>query len=201
MEQEPTLPERVLATARALPEGTPIGARELLHLGRRATVDQALSRLSKEGVLLRVARGLYVAPVQGKFGSRPPYISTVVEGLAAHRGERVARAGAMAANSLGLTTQVPVREVFLTSGRSGRLLFGRQTAELRHAPSWQLLLPGRAAGDVLRAIAWLGPERAGEAIAVARNRLQPNEVNDLIAMRAHLPTWVAQYVSSLVAHA
>ena len=200
MREPVTLPERVLTAARALPEGTPVSARELLHLGQRAAVDQALSRLARQGLLLRVARGMYVAPVESRYGTRAPYIATVVEGLAAHRGERVARHGAMAANALGLTTQVPVREVFLTSGRSCHLQFGKQTAELRHAPSWQLLLLGRPAGDVIRAMAWLGPQRAGEAITVAKTRLQPSELSEVISARPHLPTWIAQEVSSLVTH-
>ena len=143
---------------------------------------------------------MYVAPVASRYGTRPPYMATIVEGLAAQRGERVARHGAMAANTLGVTTQVPVREVFLTSGRSCRLQFGRQTADLRHAPPWQLLLPGRPAGDVIRAMAWLGPQRAGEAIAAARTRLQPSELSDVVSARPHLPAWMAKEVSSLVAN-
>ena len=87
-------------------------------MGTRAAVDQALSRLSKEGKLLRVARGAYVAPVSSRFGTRAPTPEKVVEALAAQSGELVVPHGAIAANTLGLTQQVPVREVYLTSGRT-----------------------------------------------------------------------------------
>lgn len=36
------------------PEGVPVAAKELLHLGTRATVDQTLSRLVRRGSLIRV---------------------------------------------------------------------------------------------------------------------------------------------------
>ncbi|RWE22232.1 MAG: hypothetical protein E5V67_02445 [Mesorhizobium sp.] len=35
--------EQIFAHAKGLPEGTPVAARGLLHLGNRAAVDQALS--------------------------------------------------------------------------------------------------------------------------------------------------------------
>ena len=93
-------------------------------MGTRAAVDQALSRLSKEGKLLRVARGAYVAPVSSRFGTRAPAPEKVVEALAAQSGEVIASHGAIAANTLGLTQQVPVREVYLTSGRTRILKLG-----------------------------------------------------------------------------
>ena len=49
------LTEQILEHARRLPEGTPVAAKSLLHLGNRAAVDQALSRLAERGQLLRAA--------------------------------------------------------------------------------------------------------------------------------------------------
>ena len=63
-----TLPESILLHAHSLPEGGVLSPKEFLHLGRRAAIDQALSRLTKEGKLLRVARGTYVTPVSSRFG-------------------------------------------------------------------------------------------------------------------------------------
>jgi hypothetical protein len=140
-----------------MPEGASLSAKALLHLGSRAAVDQALSRLARSGELLRAGRGVYVLPVKGKFGARAPEVAKVVQEWASQRGETVVGNGATAANALGLTTQVPVRQVFLTSGRSRKLKLGAQTVELKHAPPWQLLYPGQAAGEVIRSLAWAGP--------------------------------------------
>lgn len=192
------LAKQVLEHAAGLPEGTPLVAKELLHLGKRAAVDQALSRLVQRGALMRAGRGIYVQPVASRFGSRVPSTSKLVEGVARHRGETIVSHGAAAANVLGLTTQVPVRAIYLSSGPNRRLTLGAQTVELRHAPKWQLILPGRAAGDVVRALAWLGPERAGDALGTLRAKLSPTEMQELASARARLPAWLAQAVGALV---
>jgi hypothetical protein len=195
------LPAAVIEYAGQAPEGAPVAAKELLHLGTRAAVDQALSRLVRRGRLIRVGRGLYVRPVEGRFGVRPPEPAAVVRAIAAQRGEKVVPHGAAAANELGLTTQVPVREVYLTSGPTRKLKLGNQIVELRHAPAWQLALPGRKAGTVIRALAWLGRERAGSAIEAVRGQLSASERNAVAGLRGMLPTWMAQQVSKLAPHA
>ncbi len=183
------------------PEGVPVAAKELLHLGTRAAVDQTLSRLVRRGSLIRVGRGLYVRPIKGRFGLRPPEPATVVQAIVEQRGENVVPHGAAAANELGLTTQVPMREVYLTSGPTRKLKLGNQVVEFRHAPAWQLVLPGRKAGALIRALAWLGPEKASHAIEAMRSRLQESELNAVVELRRMLPTWMAQQVSKLAAHA
>ncbi|MBK9442176.1 MAG: hypothetical protein IPN53_13080 [Comamonadaceae bacterium] len=196
----PTIAKQVLELASRLPEGTPLVAKELLHLGSRAAIDQVLSRLVGRGTLLRAGRGIYVLPVESRFGARAPSALKMVEGLANQRGETIVSHGATAANALGLTTQVPMRAVYLTSGRSRQLKLGAQMVEFRHAPIWQLIFPGRAAGDVVRALAWLGPEKAAEAIRRLRSKLPSSELEEVASARARLPTWMAQEVSALVAH-
>lgn len=183
------------------PEGTPVAAKELLHLGTRAAVDQTLSRLVRRGRLMRVGRGLYVRPIEGRFGVRPPEPAAVVQAIVEQRGESVVPHGAAEANELGLTTQVPVREVYLTSGPTRKLKLGNQVIELRHAPAWQLALPGRKAGALIRALAWLGPEQARHAIEAVRGGLPESERNAAVELRRMLPAWLAEQVSWLVNHA
>lgn len=195
-----TIAKQLLKYAAALPEGTPLLARALLHLGARAAVDQVLSRLARRGVLLRPGRGVYVLPVESRFGKHAPSASKLVEGLATQQGETIVPHGASAANALGLTTQVPMKAIYLTSGRNRQMKVGAQTVELRHAPLWQLVFPGRLAGDVVRALAWLGPEKAGAALRKLRLKLQPAELAAVVSARARMPTWLAQEVSVLLTH-
>lgn len=192
------LAEQVIKYAAGLPEGTPLVAKELLHLGSRAAVDQVLSRLARRGALLRANRGIYVLPVESRFGTRAPSAVKMVEGLANQRGDSIVSHGAAAANALGLTTQVPMRAIYLTSGPSRRLKLGAQVVELRNAPTWQLILPGRPAGEVVRALAWLGPGKAREAVQKLRATLPASELEEVAASRSRLPTWMAREVSALV---
>ena len=194
------LTEEILEHSRTVPEGALLTAKGLLHLGQRAAVDQALSRLARRGKLLRAGRGLYVRPVESRFGARAPTTEKVVAGLAELRGETVASHGAAAANALGLTSQVPVRSVYLTSGPSRKLRLGRQSVEMRHAPAGQLVLAGRPAGEILRALAWLGPSKAEGALVTLRRTLPASDLQALAKAAPLLPTWLAQQVSQPCAH-
>ena len=49
-----SLPQRIMEHAEAMPEATPICPAALLHLGQRAAVGQALSRLARSGRLMRI---------------------------------------------------------------------------------------------------------------------------------------------------
>ncbi len=182
------------------PEGVLVGAKGLLHLGSRAAIDQALSRLSERGQLMRVGRGLYVLPIETRFGRRPPSVERVVQALASSKGEVVASHGAAAANAFGLTTQVPARAVYLTSGRSRWLKLGEQSVELRHAPKWQLTLATRPAGQAIRALAWFGEARAGEALGMLWPQMPTGERQQIINARDSLPTWLAEEVSGFVSN-
>lgn len=193
------LPARIVSEIANWPEATPISAKNFLHLGKRAAVDQALSRMHRRGQLLRVGRGLYVRPVETRFGKRTPEIATILSAIQTKTGESVASSGAAAANQLGLTTQVPLRPVYLTSGRARRLKLGAQTIELRHVPRWQLTLAEHPAGAVIRVLAWGGRERRRELTAQLRSKLSAEMVQELAAVRGRVPTWMAEELSTLVA--
>lgn len=194
------LNEAILSTVRALPEGGLISPKEFLHLASRAAVDQSLARLAREGQLLRVGRGAYALPVAGRFGSRPPSTEAIVEAIESTHGEVVVPNGAAEANALGLTTQVPTREIFLTSGPTRKLRLGNRTVELKHGSRWQLALGKRPAGKAIRALSWLGPEQAPSALHILRAKLPAEEWAALQAARAALPSWMARAVSEMNAH-
>ena len=139
-----------------LPEGAVISARELLHLGPRTAIDQALSRAARHGNLIRIERGRYTVPIVGHFGIRTAPVQTVLSNISAATGETIVENGASAANLLGLTTQNPVRYVFWTSGPSRMLSLGRLRVELKHKPQWMLQLPQSRPGSAMRALVWLG---------------------------------------------
>ena len=189
-----SLPELIAQHARALPEGGVLSPKEFLHLGSRAAIDQALSRLVKGGHLLRVSRGSYTVPVTSRFGSRAPAPGKVVEAMAAAAGETVVSHGAAAANALGLTQQVPIREAYLTTGRTRKLRLGRSEVIVRQAPRWMFMLGSQPAGTAIRALAWLGPEHAEESVKKLHEKLPRAEWEALMRHRASLPSWMAQAI-------
>jgi len=177
-----------------------LSPKEFLHLASRAAVDQTFSRLAREGHLLRVGRGTYTRPVSGRFGVRPPSAEAIIEAIESTTGEVVVSHGAAEANALGLTTQVPTREVSLTSGPTRKLHLGKRQIELKHGNRWQLALGKRPAGRVIRALSWLGPEQAGAALKSLSTRISTEEWQAMRAARATLPGWMAQAVSEVTEH-
>jgi hypothetical protein len=73
---------------------------------------------------------------------------------------------------------------------------GKQIVELRHAPRWQLTLANRPAGEAVRALAWLGPEKAEEALKTLKRKMPPSAFGELVAVAPQLPTWLARSVGT-----
>lgn len=191
------LAQTILSTAQSLPEGGLLSPKEFLHLASRAAVDQTLTRLVRDSQLLRVGRGLYASPVHSRFGERPPATQAIIDVLESTHGEVIVASGASEANALGLTTQVPIREVFLTSGASRTLQLGQRRVAFEHTKSWLLALGKRPSGRAIRALSWLGPEQGVLALPVLRQQLSSDEWDAMRSARSMLPSWMARAVSEV----
>ena len=101
-----------------LAAGEIITPKALLPFGSREAVDQVLSRLSKEGLISRVSRGVYCKPILGRWGSYLPEAFAIAKSLSELHGEVIAPHGAVAVNYFQLSTQNPLQLVLLTTGRS-----------------------------------------------------------------------------------
>ena len=139
-------------------------------------------------------------PIETRFGRCAPSVGKALAALSALWGETIVPSGGSAANCLRLTTQNPVRSVYLTSGPNRSLHFGSHPVELRHAPRWQLAAPHRKAGEVIRALAWLGPEEVEDSLDAVLPRLSEEDRNELAAARAVMPIWMAEPLSVRIAH-
>jgi hypothetical protein len=114
--------------------------------------------------------------------------------VAQQRGEIIISSGAAAANALGLTTQVPVRSVYLTSGRSRTMNLGKLSVELKYGTRWQLLWPtGRRAWRFGR-LHGLDPRRPRRHYRGSKRKLPPAEFGELVAAAPQFPTWLARCV-------
>jgi hypothetical protein len=189
-----SLAKTILSRAAGLPEGTPVGTEMFLDLGSRAAINQALLRCLRKRELLRVARGIYVVPVVSRFGSSAPSAHRLIEELSKQRGEVIVPSGATSANALGLTTQVPVQMVFWTSGRSRELNLGKLALRLSHVPPWQLALATEPAGEIVRALAWAGPQRVHAVLKHIDEKVPRSKVLKVALQSPRFPGWLASEV-------
>lgn len=169
MERKKSLPNQILKLARGQRDGL-VTPSDFLHLGSRAAVDKALSRLTIEGKLLRLARGLYAAPVETKFGIRGPSEVEIVRGVTRITGAAISPTGLSEANALGLTTQIPMRVIYWTNKRARRLQLGQLQIEFQPAPQGISEFTGTQ-GQVIRAAYYLGNDE--QALNQLKQRVKP----------------------------
>lgn len=193
MQKSPSTAELIRQRLESLPLGEPLTSTDFLELGTRASVDQALSRLVRAGYLDRVARGIFMrAKVNRYVGKVMPDPVSVAAALARRSGAKVQIHGAEAARRLGLSTQMPVQAVFLTSGPSRRIKFGKAEIRLQHASARKLALAGRPAGIALAALWYLGKDSVTPAtLETIRKKLPAGEFEALCAAAQQMPAWMS----------
>ncbi len=104
-----------------------------------SAVAQALSRLTRSGLLRRLSRGVYFRPRQTAFGESLPNVAAL-QALANEKSP-VFPAGLAAANLLGFSTQSPrAAEVATTASSLPRALVGEATiVHTRRPAAWKRL--------------------------------------------------------------
>jgi hypothetical protein len=173
-----------------------------LDFGSRAAVDQALSRLVKDGRLRRVGRGLYDYPRQSKLLGQPvPPRADAVAAAVAGRNANVLPDGMAAANALRLTNAISAKPSFVTDGRTKDVVVGSRTVRIkapsRHLKFWM----GHPAAHVVQALLWLGRSKASDpdVVTTLRSVLPDDVKNDLRNGVGDVPGWAEPIVRQVVA--
>ena len=106
-------------------------------------VAQTLSRLSRQGVIERLGKGLYYRPRHTVFGPSRPNPAHLRSLITRRRG--VFPAGTAAANLLGFTTQNPLRIELATDGTSlPRTFLGKDAlVHTRRPAAWRNVVRDR----------------------------------------------------------
>jgi hypothetical protein len=179
-------------------------SKDFLDFGGREAVDQALSRLARAGTVLRLVRGLYYFPRNNpRLGiPLPPDIDEIAEALGRKTGSRVAPSGAVAANRLGLSTQVPAKPVYLTDGRSRQVRVGNLDFVIRHAPPKELPPGSRTSALVFQALRHVGRDAVDdEVIARLRRSLTPEQRAELLRDAKYTTGWIAEVIRQVGSNA
>lgn len=166
---------------------------EFLDLGSSAAVRQALSRLTRAGTIRRIATGLYYYPAFNKMlgGELPPSLDAVAKAVARRTDSRIAASGALAANLLGLSTQVPAKRVYLTNGRSRTVSVGRSTLAFRHVSPRRMAAEGETSIMVFEAFRYLGQGNITDAILSRLRRELPDAAKaELRRDMPHASIWM-----------
>lgn len=108
---------------------------DFAHLNNDGLVTRALSRLEKEGVLVRLSQGLYLYPLRNKYGVLRPSIEEIAYTIAEKDKARIIPCGLTALNKLGFSTQVTMNAVYMTDATAREVAIGnRKITFKRSAP-------------------------------------------------------------------
>lgn len=103
--------------------------------GNDVFISRVLSECVNDGLLLRIANGIYCKPIETRFGPLFPSVEELVKAIARRDNAQILPTGETAQNQLGLSTQVPMNSVYLTSGSARKLVLrGRTVTLIRSVP-------------------------------------------------------------------
>ena len=189
-----SIAEQILEELKQHDAGWCFSPKDFLTMAGRDALDKAFSRLTKEGAIRRVGRGLYDVPrysdlLKTTLGTDPKQIA---QAIARKHGWRIVPTGANAANQLHLSTQVPGKIYYLSDGPtktmdiSGFHLFFKHRApkDLKGAPMSAL---------AIQALKYFGKERVDAAmLRKIQELLTPEQRQQLLKDTRFATDWVCE---------
>lgn len=101
---------------------------DFLEMGNPEAIHMSFSRLAEQKILTRMGKGIYIKPKKDPLlGFVVPSLDDIAHAIAKKEKVIIRPTGAYALNKLGLSTQVPMKVVFLTNGSRRRIQIGRGT--------------------------------------------------------------------------
>lgn len=204
-----SLRQTILERLEAFPERvwTPS---DFIDAAPRSTIDKTLQRLTKEGRLRRIDRGLYDSPRINSLTGKPsvPNPRAIIDAVARRDQLRVIVDGMTAANDLRLTDAIPAKVIVRTERLLKPIELGNMKIEFRPTTTTKLFWAGRPAMRLVQALHWMRDilSRSGEKAAVEAkvSRILHDADGDAIAddLKAGwsaLPEWMQDFLKPLLA--
>jgi len=192
-----SIEDKILQHIEAFPKGELFLPSDFSELGSSEAVRLSLFRLEKEGVITRVAQGIYVRPRESSLiGKLTPTAEEVAEAIAKRDKIRTTPTGSYALNALGLSTQVPMNIVLLTDGSPREIKVGKRKIKFKKTTPKNLMAKGKISRLVIQALKEIGNGKvtAAEEQKILDVLKRENE-KDLKHDIALAPVWIQKIMS------
>jgi hypothetical protein len=176
-------------------------AKEFAHYGTSAAVRQALSRLCREGFIVRLSAGIYLYPKIDKYmGILYPSIEEIAKAIADQEKARIFPTGVYALNVLGLSTQVPMKVVFLTDGTPRVInIEGKACIYFKKTIPKYLSFKGKITSLIIFALKEIGKDNVTDVQMQKIKEALIHETHKNIMHDAVLaPAWISDIISKLI---
>ena len=171
--------------------------------GNEKVVSRALSAEEKKGNIVRLAKGMYFRPKSTRFGIVYPSVDEMVKAIAHRDKSKVQPCGMTALNMLGLSTQVPTKYTYLTSGSSRKLKLGDRLIELKRSVPKNFVFKTTLGALLMQALKSLGEKNISKQEIVQIRKLIDNEKRmeqfklDVLLM----PIWMRKLITNIINNA
>ena len=199
---EKSIEKRVLEQIKKGKRGNMLFASDFVQLGEQKTISKALERLTNDGTILRISRGIYCYPIIDKvlgLGVLYPTLEDIAEAVAKRDKARIVPTGIYALNRLGFSTQIPMNIVYLTDGSERKLnLSNGATIEFRNAAPKNFAFKSHLAMLLTFAYKSIGKDNITPEIIAHTKDLLAKEDKQVIEQDYQLmPAWVSTIIRSL----
>ena len=163
-------------------------------------VGSTLAELTNEGILTKIAQGIYAKPRKSRFGIVLPTVDKVVQAIATRDNAQVLPSGMTALNILGLSTQVPMNYTYLTTGSERTVkLANRQVTFKRGVPK-NFCYETRLIALLVQALKALKQENVTDNELQTINSLISKEPNKDSLMRDVdlMPAWMKRIIKPML---
>ena len=159
-------------------------------------VTKLLAQFEKEGLISRIAKGVYVKAKKTRFGLLYPTAYELVNEIAKRDKAKVIPTGATAENRLGFSTQVPMNSCFLTTGSGRKLKLGNRMVTLLHGAPKNFAFKDRLMQEMVQALRSIGQKNiTAEVENRIRQLLAEHPENDTIVHDLLLaPVWMRELI-------
>ena len=163
-------------------------------------VGSILSELTTEGILVKIAHGIYAKPRRSKFGVVLPSVDKVVQAIATRDNAKVLPSGMTALNALGLSTQVPMNYTYLTTGSERTVNLSNRKVVLKRGVPKNFCYETRLISLLVQALKALKKENVGESeLNVIRQLvLKETDKEALVKDVDMMPAWMKRIIKPML---
>jgi len=192
MENQVSIEKQVVNFISQQKRGTLFFPDDFVDFGSDGATRLALHRLENKDFLIRLAQGVYLYPEKDDLlGIIYPTIDEVAQAIAGRDKARIIPTGVEALNRLGLSTQVPMKVVYLTDGAPREVKVGKNSIKFKKTTPKNLAVKGEISGLVIQALRELGQEQVTESNKTKIHELLNKENPDHVLHDARLaPAWI-----------
>lgn len=173
---------------------------DFLGIGTAGAVHVSLHRLVKAKQIKRLSRGIYTKPKHNDLvGEELPTTEKIAKAIAKRDKARILPTGSYAMYMLGLTTQIPLKLVYLTDGSPRKITIGKRTIQFKKTTPKNLSLKGEVSKLVVQALREIGKDKATpEEITKIQNLLKNEDKKTLRHDITLAPQWVAEIMAMAI---